>query len=210
MVEVLAVSQVLLWIVVVALAVTVFALARQIGVLHERSAPLGALETDHGPGVGDKAPVFELRDLQGEPLTLGGLTQSGKDLLLLFLSPSCPMCNKLLPAVKSLYRQEQRGLDVVLVSDGAEKRAHEEFVRRYQLNGIRYVVSSTVGITFQVGKIPYAILIDAEGVVRSKGLVNTREHLESLFVAKETGYASLQQYVQEHGKPVEHGSAAIH
>ena len=40
-----------------------------------------------------------------------------------------------------------------------------------------------------------AVLIDAEGIIRAKGLVNTREHLESLFEAKERGVASLQEHL---------------
>jgi methylamine dehydrogenase accessory protein MauD len=50
-------------------------------------------------------------------------------------------------------------------------------------------------MTYQVGKLPYAVLIDEAGIVRAKGLVNSREHLESLLVAKETGYASIQEYL---------------
>jgi methylamine dehydrogenase accessory protein MauD len=46
-----------------------------------------------------------------------------------------------------------------------------------------------------VSKLPFAILIDANGVLRSKGLVNTREHLESLVLAMESGVRSLQEYV---------------
>ena len=41
----LIVSNVLLWLLVIGLALTVFALTRQIGVLYERVAPAGA----HGP-----------------------------------------------------------------------------------------------------------------------------------------------------------------
>jgi len=33
-------------------------------------------------------------------------------------------------------------------------------------------------MTYRVSKLPYAVLIDEEGVLRAKGLVNTREHLE--------------------------------
>ena len=43
MTEVLAASVVVLWLVVIVLAFVVFALARQIGILHERVAPAGAL-----------------------------------------------------------------------------------------------------------------------------------------------------------------------
>ena len=50
-------------------------------------------------------------------------------------------------------------------------------------------------MTYQVGKLPFAILLDQEGVIRAKGLVNSREHLESLFEAKERGVASVQEYL---------------
>jgi len=42
-------------------------------------------------------------------------------------------------------------------------------------------------------------------VIRAKGLVNTREHLESLFEAQERGVASLQQYV---GRAAGHDSTS--
>ena len=45
----LLLSQGLLWGVVIILAITVLALARQIGVLHERIAPVGALALGQGP-----------------------------------------------------------------------------------------------------------------------------------------------------------------
>jgi hypothetical protein len=40
------------------------------------------------------------------------------------------------------------------------------------------------------------VLLDGAGVVRAKGLVNSREHLESLFEAMERGVASIQDYVR--------------
>jgi len=41
----------------------------------------------------------------------------------------------------------------------------------------------------------FAVLIDQQGNIASMGLVNSREHLESLFEAKERGVASLQDYL---------------
>ena len=46
-----------------------------------------------------------------------------------------------------------------------------------------------------MGKLPYAVLLDDAGVVLSKGLVNSREHLESLVIAHEMGLASVQEYI---------------
>ena len=41
---------------------------------------------------------------------------------------------------------------------------------------------------------PFAALLDERGVLRARGLVNSREHLESLFEARRIGVASLQEY----------------
>jgi methylamine dehydrogenase accessory protein MauD len=67
------------------------------------------------------------------------------------------------------------------------------------------VVSAEVGIGYRIGRVPYAVLIDGQGVIRAKGLVNTREHLESLIEAKSMNYASLQDYLEENH---EHDQAA--
>jgi methylamine dehydrogenase accessory protein MauD len=114
--------------------------------------------------------------------------------LLVFLAPLCPMCNKILPTMQALGREEH--LDVIVVSDGAREE-HERFLRHHQIGSIPYVVSSEIGIRYRVGRVPYAVLIDDQGVIRAKGLVNTREHLESLVEAKAMNVASLQQYLKE-------------
>ena len=49
----LVVAVVLLWCIVIALSLTVFALTRQIGVLYERVAPAGALMVNQALKVGD-------------------------------------------------------------------------------------------------------------------------------------------------------------
>jgi len=49
------------------------------------------------------------------------------------------------------------------------------------------------------------VLLDATGTLVSKGLVNSREHLESLLEAMGSGVATLQDYLQslEPGLPHE-------
>ena len=42
---------------------------------------------------------------------------------------------------------------------------------------------------------PYAVLIDEHNTISSMGIINSREHLESLFEAKERGVGSLQEYI---------------
>jgi methylamine dehydrogenase accessory protein MauD len=176
--------------VVVVLSGVVLALLRQVGVLHERVAPAGALVGRGGPRVGEPAPVLEVEDWSGRRLRVGGAGDAST--LVCFLSPGCPVCKTLLPVLRSVAAAEAARL--VFASDGA-RAEHEAFVRAHGLEREAYVLSAALGLAYQVGRLPYAVLLDAEGIVRARGLVNTREHLESLFEAKERGVASLQEYL---------------
>ena len=190
----LVASQAVLWAVVLVLAATVMALARQIGVLHERVAPLGAMTTRTAVEVGDRAPEFDLLDLAGRKVHIGGGQRDGRSQLLLFVSSVCPMCKKLLPVARSFARSEREGVGLVLVGDG-DRSSHEALVAEHRLHDLPFALSPVVGMTLGIGKLPHAVLIDGAGVIRSKGIVNSREHLESLLVAQETGYASMQDYL---------------
>jgi len=190
-------SQIMLWIALLVLAVVCMALARQIGVLHQRIAPAGALSLPQPLKLGDPTPELALPDLNGSIVKIGGV-RGGRSQLLLFLSPDCAICETLLPALRSAQGAERSWLDVVLASDG-ELDKHEAFVREKGLTKFPYVVSEHLGRSYGVSKLPYAVLIDEVGRLSSTGLVNTREHLESLFVAKETGVSSIQQFLSQRG-----------
>jgi methylamine dehydrogenase accessory protein MauD len=189
----LAISNIVLWIVVLALLAVVLALTRQLGVLHERIAPVGALMLNRGLAVGERAPPMEVVDLAGAVIKLGSPRSDGKSTLLLFVSPTCPVCKSLLPVVKSSGKDERDWLDVVLASDG-DPDEHRAFAQANGLEGVPYVVSAPLGMTYQVSRLPFAALLDEAGVLRARGLVNSREHLESLFEAKRLGVASIQDY----------------
>jgi len=186
-------SQILLWTAVLALALICAVLARQIGVLHERIAPAGALTLRQALKVGDEAPQFALVSLDGAVVQIGGV-RAARSQLLLFLSPDCAVCEALLPSVRSARGAERAWLDIVLASDG-ELARHTAFVREQGLGKFPYVLSEQLGRAFGVAKLPYAALIDEAGKLAAAGLVNTREHLESLFVAKESGVGSIQQFL---------------
>ena len=189
----LAISNLVLWLLVLALSAVVLALARQLGVLHERIAPAGALMLNRGLTVGEPAPALEVADLQGRAHRVGSPRADGRSTLLLFVSPSCPVCKSLLASVKSSANDERARMDVILASDG-DQAEQREFVRAQGLDGIPYVVSAALGLAFQVSRLPFAALLDERGILRARGLVNSREQLESLFEAKRLGVASLQEY----------------
>ncbi len=195
--EALLISQIALWVLLLVMAGLQLALLRQIGVIHERIAPMGALTLDKGPKEGESAPLFDLLDLRKRRVKIGGANPSGKSALMFFLSPSCPVCKKMLPILKSSARTESSWLEIFLASDG-EPVEHERFVTAQNLGDFPYLLSQELGMAYRVGKLPYAVLIDESGIIRAKGLINTREHLESLIQAKEMGVASIQEYLRKH------------
>jgi hypothetical protein len=147
-----AVAFVVQWLVVVALGVVVVALARQVGTLHLRLGPRGALEVDdEGPPIGE-APPPRPADLDGGGRTmLGG---PGSPRLVLFVSPTCPICEEVRPSVPAAA--SSAGLVAQLVRDPEAER------------------------WWNVPGTPFAVVIDGSGVVRAKGTVNNLEQLEGL------------------------------
>lgn len=181
------------WIAIIVLTVLVFALARQIGLLHERIQPAGALMINPKLKVGDTAPSVDALNLVGNPVAVG--RASSRSSLIMFISPTCPMCKSLLPIVRKSETDEKDWLDVYYASDGEEE--HRKLADQFGIQPDQYLISEALGRSFGVSKLPYAVLIGTDGSIQSMGLVNSREHIESLFNAKESGVVSIQNYMNQ-------------
>lgn len=96
-----------LWVVVALLAVALVALLRQIGVLHQRLAPMGTHFASEGPELDVPAPNV------GVDWSLSTLT------ILLFTSPTCVLCRELKPSLDA-FRRQYRELRVQTVDLDAE------------------------------------------------------------------------------------------
>jgi methylamine dehydrogenase accessory protein MauD len=193
----LLISYVILWALVLFLSLLVFALARQVGVLHERVAPAGALMPTNGPKVGEMTEVISVTDLDGVAVAIGGADSEDLATLILFISPTCPVCKSLVPVARSLVSYEGRRMRLVFASDGDKIEQHVSYVSDLDIADYPYVVSQALGLAYAVSKLPFALLIGSDGILKSKGLVNSREHLESLVESMDSGVASLQDYVEK-------------
>lgn len=165
-------SYVVLWVLVVALALLTLALARQIGTLHLRLGPRGALELDEeGPPLDEAPEPVDTRDLDGRPLAIGG---PGHPQLILFVSPGCPICREVLPSLPVAARVG--GMRPVVVSDSEDPR---EAVPDGDTNA-PVILGPGVARAYAVPGTPYAVALDRQGVVRAKGTINNLEQLEGL------------------------------
>jgi methylamine dehydrogenase accessory protein MauD len=94
--------------------------------------------------------------------------------------------------VKAFAHSEH--LELLLIGDG-EPDQQRQMAQRHGIELERFANAPEVGRAFQVAKLPYAVLISAAGVIVAQGLVNSREHLESLVTAYELGLRSVQEYL---------------
>lgn len=194
----LATILILQWCVIAALAAILLALVRQVGILHQRIAPAGALTINQGVKIGAPAPAMTMKALDGADVSIGGGAPGMRSTLIVFVSPDCPVCATLLPALISIGRQESAWLRLVFASDGKQSD-HLAFWRAKRLDAFPYVVSTELGMAFQVAKLPHGVMLDENGILVSQGLVNNREHVESLFEAKRLKIASIQDYLARNG-----------
>jgi Thiol-disulfide isomerase and thioredoxins len=188
----LVVSQIVSWLVIVVFGLALLALARQVGILHTRVAPAGALTTSGGAAVGDDTAGLTGLALTGGTLAIGGPKPGTALRLLMFVSAQCPLCKGLIPIARSFAEHERVALTFVGDDDPAAQQA---MIEAHGLGAYPFVNDPAVGRTLGVSKLPFAVLIDEQGQILSKGLVNSREHLESLVIAHEMGVRTVQDYI---------------
>jgi methylamine dehydrogenase accessory protein MauD len=175
--DLLLAANIALWVVVAGLVLVVIALTRQVGILYERIAPMGAVVKETGLKVGARVPATELLTLHGKTLAIGPAAASA--MLVFFLSPTCPICKKLIPTLREIAREWSGALQVVLAGDG-EADQHSAFYERERLAPFAYLLSHDLFHSWQVGQLPFAVLIDADGTVAATGIVKGSSELKAL------------------------------
>jgi methylamine dehydrogenase accessory protein MauD len=188
------VSYIALWLILLVLTATTIVLARQIGLLNIRLGPVGARMTNAGPDIGEQALTMEVLDHKGRIINLGG--NRDRSTLMVFTVPGCKACGELAPALISIHKSEHLVLDIILISLGGGVKENLEFIEQHKLSKCPYVTSLDVGIKYGITTTPYALLVDREGVVRSKGIVNNIEHLESLLNAENFEYIGRNNHIR--------------
>src|SRR5215216_1613130 len=186
------VSYFVLWLVVLLLILTVFSLARQIGLLHRRLGIPRARMENAGPRIGDTVPELMATDIHGRESTLG--SERNRKTLLAFVSAGCSSCEKLASSLRSVWKSERHHLEVILVSMGGDEKRNRDFVSRHQLDEIPYILDPEIATQYSIQSPPYCLIIDEHRVLRAKGRTNHMEHLESLFNAVELGHPTLESF----------------
>jgi methylamine dehydrogenase accessory protein MauD len=175
-------SYIVLWIVVVVQIVLTLSLARLVGQLSRRFPPSGALLVDPGPDIGEIiSGNWDASDLYDQPAQIS--FPRARDLFFYYLSPHCTSCNKLMPAAKSFFQEISAQADTVIVLVHGSPEMQRQYVQAQDLNRYLVLHESALPVTWRVGGAPFGVWVASNGTIKSKGLINLREHLESLWRA---------------------------
>jgi methylamine dehydrogenase accessory protein MauD len=190
------VSYIVLWILVLAMGVLILLLYRQLGIMY-----LGSAEgvSRDGLAKGTQAPDFSVTDQYGHLQRL--INYRGRPTLLLFGSPHCSPCRTLLP---QLHDWAAAHPDVgVLWLNAASPEESLKFVSD---TGATIPVApyppegnSNLLDTYRVRVTPFSFLLDENGVIRAKGLVNTKAGLDLYYKELKTGKQQEQTVAQGAG-----------
>jgi len=94
--------------------ILILAFARELGVILVRLGPISARPAPEGPAVGEVVEPIEMVDITGKAHPLRPRKSNA---LLVFISPSCPACEELLPGMRTLAKEYRTtGLKVYALS----------------------------------------------------------------------------------------------
>lgn len=130
---------------------------------------LSQLVPDRPPGLpkGLPAPPFELPDLDGNPVSLQQFR--GRDVLLIFWSPSCGFCQKMAPEVAKLLADGSNDTPAPLLITTNEPEENRQMAEAF---GIRCPLllddMMKVSSMYKSSGTPTGYLIDTQGLIASE------------------------------------------
>lgn len=139
----------------------------------------------HVVKLGELAPNFQLRDINGHPIALSDLR--GKVVLLNFWATWCGPCRVEMPAMEELYRTFSRNdFEILAVSTDAQGvSVTRPFQQENHLTfPILHDADYRVGLIYGARSLPMTFMVDRQGIIRHQ-----------IFGARDWGAAEAHQLV---------------
>ena len=178
-----------LWILALGAGVLLAAAYRQVAELYDHWVRAGA---GQGLPVNAPAPDLPSTDLYGRPIP--ATPEPGVLRLVLFLSRGCASCRQILQEMGRIASLP--GVETVLVVGNRDLHTRlflEEHRRESAFPGVLAVADfEHQNFTdFDVTATPFGVVVDAEGILKAKSVVNTRRHARRLL--REAGMEGLEE-----------------
>jgi methylamine dehydrogenase accessory protein MauD len=175
MTTLLLIASIVLWLVVLLLGFLLLGALRCLALLRWQLEELEATTPNRqgrsGLKPGKKAPDFTLPSAEGPEVALHDL--AGRKLLLVFTQAGCSPCQVIVPELNRLAGEVQ----VIAVCHG-DAEAVRGWVAAARPT-FPVLVQERFGVSrqYEVFATPFAFLIDERGVIRSKGIINSKRQI---------------------------------
>jgi methylamine dehydrogenase accessory protein MauD len=125
---------------------------------------VGAYVLRYG-NLGDPAPAFSLPETDAGQVDLASYT--GRPVLLVFWTTSCPICQHELPLLNRLEPEfRTKGISVLTICLGGEDETRDYLSSNRIALRTLYDPEGKVGRAYRVGGVPKLVLIDKEGKIK--------------------------------------------
>ncbi|MZQ80590.1 redoxin domain-containing protein [Paenibacillus sp. 5J-6] len=164
-------STILIWLILIPVIYFIVLIIRQMNVIY-----LYAM-SNSGIPVGVEIPTFEEKSM----LTKSNITNTAfqdKPTLIAFVSPSCKRCKALLADWNEAYDLYHDKYNFLLIGYGKEEQFNK-IVQNYKIKS-EFIVSKSLFEKLKSKLVAFAYFIDANGVVRRKGLCENMQEIKSL------------------------------
>lgn len=160
-----------------AAAAGVLALARQLGLLLARVGPDRARPTADGPDLDDNlVDLVTMPDVTATLRPFGSAKRPGT--LLVFTKMGCGLCESLVEHLRS-FAKAYKDLDIRVLNEGVIALDASPWRRISRVSNV-LLFEKVEHMRFGVTGSPYAVLLNSDGRVVSKGIVNSIPQIESL------------------------------
>jgi methylamine dehydrogenase accessory protein MauD len=180
-------STIMIWAVVLFLGFLLLGMLRALGLLSWRLEQLEATTPRRvgrdGLKPGKKAPDFTLPSADGKEVALHDF--AGRKVLLVFTQSGCSPCQKIVPELNRLGKSGDS--QVVVINNGdpeATRKWSDEVGARFPVLAQDHF---SVSKRYEVYATPFAFLIDEKGIIASKGIINSRQHIRYVLSGARVG-----------------------
>jgi peroxiredoxin len=128
------------------------------------------VKVETGVEMGNKAPDFELQQVNGDPIQLSSL--EGKKVLVNFWASWCGPCLEEMPEMEKLHNESNGDYVVLAVNMTVTEKnlqTAKDFVNEHNFSFPTLLdVSNKTSSTYEVLSLPVSYFIDTEGIIRHK------------------------------------------
>jgi thiol-disulfide isomerase/thioredoxin len=157
---------VLIFVVLIVEGALLIYLLRGYGILLRRFQSSSEERVPSGLPIGEKAPHFQVRALDGSVVTLRDLLQKSNTLCLVFVTPTCGFCLDMLADVVEWQREYASKLILVVLAEDLKS----DLVVTAERLGVANVLlreDASMLSSYRISSTPSAVMIDNDGKIAS-------------------------------------------